>query len=313
VNSTGSEALSTPRFVNNTVIYCNQGVWIDYRWIAPVIRNNIFVETSNALLSGGGVVVHLDASYNCFVKNRIDFSGFPGSYGIPVINNHNGDPCDAFNNIFLNPRFSDTNRFLLQGTSPCIDAGDPAITDVCPGISRGTLISDIGAYGGSSACGWLAHGFAPILTMAPHDQMTCIGGSASFIVTADGVGPLTYQWYYDRTNLLAGATNAQLEFADVRAFQAGLYSLTVSNPFGTTASPPARLEISDACVGIGLYSGLSITGLVGRAYAIDATTNLATQNWVSIATNTFSQPRWLFIDTNTPLIPARMFRVRLQP
>jgi hypothetical protein len=42
-----------------------------------------------------------------------------------------------------------------------------------------------------------------------------------------------------------------------------------------------------------------------------AATNLSAVNWTPLATNTFTGARWLFIDTNTPVIPQRVFRVRL--
>lgn len=71
--------------------------------------------------------------------------------------------------------------------------------------------------------------------------------------------------------------------------------------------------MSDACVGIHLYAGLSITGLVGRTYNVEYVTNIAATNWNFAASNTFTEPRWLFLDTNTPFDPTKYFRVRLLP
>ncbi|HEY3295427.1 MAG TPA: right-handed parallel beta-helix repeat-containing protein [bacterium] len=54
-----------------------------------------------------------------------------GPPGIGVLNhtNVNGDPCDVYNNIVLNPEFvnSANGDYHLNGTSPCIDSGDPAL------------------------------------------------------------------------------------------------------------------------------------------------------------------------------------------
>jgi hypothetical protein len=85
------------------------------------------------------------------------------------------------------------------------------------------------------------------------------------------------------------------------------------NAFGSVTSAPARLLVFDACVGINLFAGLSITGMVGRTYAIESAPDLSATNWTLVATNTLTQPRWFFIDTNTPFNPAAYFRVRLQP
>ena len=313
-SSSGTTNASKPLFINNTVVNCGRGVEADHPYLEPTIRNNLFVRSTNAVVANifAGLST-FDAGYNGFFNNTANFVGYPGIYGIPVQINHNGDPCDAFFNIFLDPQFLDTNRFLLRPSSPCIDAGDPAIADVCFQFSRGSAISDIGTYGGPEACGWLTHGFAPVITGPLHDQSSCVGGSTTFKVRVDGSEPLSYRWYFNGTNLLAGETNAQLNLVNLEATQAGLYSVAISNTFGSVTSAAARLFVFDACVDINLYAGLSIAGMVGRTYTVDCATNLAATNWTALATNTFSEPRWLFIDTNTPFNPARYYRVRLQP
>jgi hypothetical protein len=54
------------------------------------------------------------------------FGGQFGSYGQIVTTNHNGDPCDQYYNILLDPIFvnSGAGDFHLTANSPCIDAGD---------------------------------------------------------------------------------------------------------------------------------------------------------------------------------------------
>lgn len=309
----GATNYSRPAFINNTVVNANLGVSVTYPRFLPTIENNLFVRTSNAVFRTSVGQPDFQPGYNCFHGNTANFVGFSGIYGVLVQNNHNGDPCDAFFNIFLDPQFLDTNQFLLRNSSPCIDAGDPGIADVCFQFSHGSAISDIGAYGGPDACGWLTHGFVPVITRAPADQSSCVGGGATFKVRAEGSEPLSYQWYFNSITPLAGETNAQLNLTNLGTNQAGLYSVTVSNGFGRVTSAPARLLISDACVGIHLYAGLSITGLVGRTYNVEYVTNLAATNWTFSASNTFTQPTWLFLDTNTPFDPMKYFRVRLLP
>jgi parallel beta-helix repeat protein/predicted outer membrane repeat protein len=92
------------------------------------IINNIFVENE-----GGGVFIDGFSSptieYNDFYNNPDgDFLGnVPSDYGDIVTTNNNGDPCDVFFNIFLDPLFVDAaaSDFSLQMDSPAIDAGDP--------------------------------------------------------------------------------------------------------------------------------------------------------------------------------------------
>jgi hypothetical protein len=57
--------------------------------------------------------------------------------------NANGDSCDIFYNVFLDPMFVDTaagDYHLLAG-SPCIDAGDPDLP-----LDPDSTITDIGAF-----------------------------------------------------------------------------------------------------------------------------------------------------------------------
>ena len=57
--------------------------------------------------------------------------------------NANGDSCDVFSNIFLDPEFvyPTQNDYRLQWGSPCIDAGDPASTP-----DPDSTVADLGAY-----------------------------------------------------------------------------------------------------------------------------------------------------------------------
>lgn len=57
--------------------------------------------------------------------------------------NANGDPCDVHYNIMLDPEYVNpsANDVHLQASSPCIDAGDPAIPDDPDGT-----VADMGAY-----------------------------------------------------------------------------------------------------------------------------------------------------------------------
>jgi len=49
-------------------------------------------------------------------------SGLPAGIGLVNCTNANGDPCDAYFNLFLDPLL---DGFYLTEDSPCIDAGDP--------------------------------------------------------------------------------------------------------------------------------------------------------------------------------------------
>lgn len=69
------------------------------------------------------------------------------------------------------------------------------------------------------------------------------GGTASFLVLAAGDAPLTYQWYFNQTNLLVGATNSSLIISNAQSFHAGRYSVVIANRAGTITSRLAELRL----------------------------------------------------------------------
>ena len=69
------------------------------------------------------------------------------------------------------------------------------------------------------------------------------GDSASFQVVAAANEPLAYQWFFNQTNVLAGATNATLAWVDAQAADAGGYSVLVRNVTGALTSTTATLTV----------------------------------------------------------------------
>ena len=107
-------------------------------------------------------------TYNDFWNNSYgNFHNCPDSLGLNVTTNANGNPCDIYYNIQLDPLFVDINNndFHLTEYSFCIDAGNPDPMYFDPPDpdnpffaqlpAMGTIINDMGAYGGPSVSGWI--------------------------------------------------------------------------------------------------------------------------------------------------------------
>ncbi|MBI5802424.1 MAG: immunoglobulin domain-containing protein [Verrucomicrobia bacterium] len=76
----------------------------------------------------------------------------------------------------------------------------------------------------------------------PQSLTVIQGQNATFSANAVGSAPLTYQWRFAGVNI-SGATNTSITLTNVLLSQAGLYSVVVSNPFGTTTSANATLTV----------------------------------------------------------------------
>jgi len=139
------------------------------------------------------------------------------------------------------------------------------------------------------------------------------GENTTVSVGAWGTGPLSYQWF-DGGVAIPGATSSALTFASIQLTNAGLYSVIVSSPLGSVTNAPAQLVVNPAGTSLGLYPGLTIQGVVGYSYVIQATTNLSnTNSWVTLTNLILAQPVQLWVDTNVnaslPANPNRFYQV----
>lgn len=112
------------------------------------------------------------------------------------------------------------------------------VTNIPVGFSNGVAI----AAGGEHCLALVGSG-PPVVSQRQADRIVARrGGSVFFHCPAVGGRPLRYQWRCNGTNV-SGASNAWLVLTDVRPTQAGLYTLTVSNAWGTATSPGAKLTV----------------------------------------------------------------------
>jgi hypothetical protein len=133
--------------VENCVI-SNGGTGI---WLGNNTGNLVFQSIKNSIFTGNNPGIYFSSSYenrdiynNDFWGNSPNFSGsLPAGLGVITGNNINGDPCDVYGNIFLNPLFVNPPvNFNLQPGSPCIDGGEIDATNLDPDFT----LKDIGAY-----------------------------------------------------------------------------------------------------------------------------------------------------------------------
>lgn len=83
---------------------------------------------------------------------------------------------------------------------------------------------------------------APVITVQPQIQGAEIGSSVTLIVTATGEN-LAYQWKLNNEPI-AGATSSSFTIPSVSATDAGVYTVTVSNPNGSVTSVNNTLVVN---------------------------------------------------------------------
>ncbi len=81
-----------------------------------------------------------------------------------------------------------------------------------------------------------------IVQEPPPTEIIFVGGTLNASVVASGVH-LTYQWAFQATNLLTGATTAGLSLPGVQSTNAGSYTCVVANRYGSVTSSPAVLTV----------------------------------------------------------------------
>jgi kumamolisin len=87
-----------------------------------------------------------------------------------------------------------------------------------------------------------------VLTAQPVATTATSGNNATFSVTAPTSGPtLTYQWLFNGTPI-QGATSSSFTITDVTSANAGNYSVTITDSFGSVTTTPVALTVNTAPV-----------------------------------------------------------------
>jgi hypothetical protein len=155
----------------------------------------------------------------------------------------------------------------------------------------------------------------PFIVSQPQSQIGYWGQSVVFTVAAlPNSPPLSYQWQSNGV-ALPGAANQTLVLTNLQTSNAAAYTVVVSNLYGSvTSTPPANLIINPAGTAIALYSGVTISGVTGYTYGIQASTNLSDTNaWVGLTNLTLTTPIELWYDSVPATRSRRFYRVLAGP
>ncbi len=156
----------------------------------------------------------------------------------------------------------------------------------------------------------------PVIVAQPTNQVVFAGTTAQFTMNATSSIPISYQWYFNRTNpIFSPSAFATLSLPNVTTQAAGLYSVLVANSLGSATSSVASLTVVTPLVtSVNRNTNKNVTlnfvGLPSSTNRVWASTNLASQAaWQVLSTNIAdTNGLWHFIDTNAIGYPARFYR-----
>ena len=149
----------------------------------------------------------------------------------------------------------------------------------------------------------------PTISKQLTNGVTVAGQTVSLAVAATGKTPIKYQWKFNGTPMVS-ATNATLTLKNVATSQSGVYSVTVSNPAGSTNSVTALLSVYSTTAAtltsatlLNKQFGFIVDGVPGYKYVVQASSDL--NHWVSVQTNTAP---FTFVDPSASGFDKRFYR-----
>ena len=158
----------------------------------------------------------------------------------------------------MTPQLGDTDTSTIAVpagiTIKCVDKASShyvylAMYGTPTTVTAKTLLRVEGGYSGNTSVytnifvSVVSASSPPAITNQPANVTITAGGTTNFTVLA-GSAPLNYQWYFNTNTSLLNATNTSLSLTNIRASQAGTYSVVITNSTGAITSSPALLTVT---------------------------------------------------------------------
>ena len=148
----------------------------------------------------------------------------------------------------------------------------------------------------------------PSVLTPPADQTAEIGSTVQLRVRGGGFPVLAYQWFFNGTTALGGATNSVLQLADVQSSQSGAYTVVVTNIAGAATSAPAMLSVIPV-VERRMVPALTLMGQPGSSLNLqDAGALGPSPSWVTFDNVALTNTSQWYFDLSAPLPPQRFYR-----
>jgi hypothetical protein len=149
----------------------------------------------------------------------------------------------------------------------------------------------------------------PSITSPPQSQTAETGATVRFHVSATDTLPLSYQWFFNSAMATPASTNNwALVLTNVQPFQAGAYTVVVTNVAGAVTSSPAMLNVI-AVVERRPVWGVKVTGESAGLLNVDYANSLRpAPNWATLGSVSLTSTSQYYFDLTLPLPPQRYYQ-----
>jgi hypothetical protein len=187
----------------------------------------------------GGVTVELDnlspGIYNFYLYGHGSANDLNTAFSLSVGFQGYGTFETTTGTNWLSPIWQEFVQYV-EFTNVSVSAGWGVTIYANPGAGPYGVISGLQIEASNSQIQ------APLVLALPADQAVVLGSNAVFNVLAEGAPPLEYQWLFENAPIPA-ATNSGYVVTNAQFANEGLYSVVVSNAYGSITTPQADLNV----------------------------------------------------------------------
>jgi len=272
---------SNNELANNVVINGPYGIWLQNA--SPTMMNNVSLNSSQAssdyisfTASGTNNNYHLTAAGNTALSGGANFystfttdrdgnaRALSGAWEIgPYVYaaaSLTSPPSITAQPVSLTNAIGGTANFSVTAsgsgtlayqwkfnTAPIGGATSSSytISSVAASNAGSYQVTITNAYGSTnSSVATLTVILYPVISVQPASQAVGVGSNATLSVTANGVQPLSYQWRFNGTNRIAGATTNTYTITNAQTANSGSYTVVITNTAGSVTSAVAVVTVS---------------------------------------------------------------------
>lgn len=248
--------LPTRLMVNQ--IWTNSPVKLAPSTVAPTNNNNstvpVFILQDNAVMALRNAVTNahplgtlVSGDKKDIVISTLIYNNLTGGVPKPVVIygwiQPSGVPIQGEVNVHAESYMDYSHGVRLIQMAVNLDGVTNTVTNILTDPTLWPLLSDESSGVISKPYYTIDNTLAPTFITQPFSQTVKLGANVVFSPSIVGDVPLTYKWQFNGVTI-SNATNATLSLASVQGSNSGLYTVVMTNIYGSATSMPALLQVN---------------------------------------------------------------------